>query len=34
MDFQRNKGKVVDMLIERIISVHLEIPAVLKANFE
>ncbi|EGR28889.1 vacuolar ATP synthase subunit, putative [Ichthyophthirius multifiliis] len=32
-DYEQNKGKVIDMLIERIINVKLEIPEVVKGDF-
>jgi V-type H+-transporting ATPase subunit G len=33
-DFLRNKESVIDMLLNRIIEVKLEIPEVMKGNFE
>ena len=33
-DYEANKSSVIDMLLERIINVELEIPEVVKGNFE
>ena len=33
-DYEANKAKVIDMLLERIVNVELEIPEVVKGNFE
>lgn len=32
--FERNKGKVIDMLIEQITKISLEVPLVVQGKFE
>ena len=33
-DFQKNKDQVVDLLVKNVLSVNIEIPKVVKGNFE
>lgn len=33
-DYEANKANVIDMLLERIVNVELDIPEVVKGNFE
>lgn len=33
-DYESNQNKVIDLLIDRVINVHLEFPQVLKGNYD